>query len=76
MRTRVDVTAAAPVVSQGGLKILPTRPAAGSVRPPAWQASGAPLQALDDTLAGISQRYGEATADFVRLQLEYPKPGH
>jgi hypothetical protein len=29
--------------------------------------------ALDTVLAGISRRYGPATADFVALQLEYDR---
>ncbi|WP_395448474.1 hypothetical protein ACHMW7_27150 [Aminobacter sp. UC22_36] len=30
--------------------------------------------ALDATLEEISHRYGQPTADFVRQQLEYPRP--
>jgi putative intracellular protease/amidase len=33
-----------------------------------------PLQALDQTLAAIAERYGAKTASFVALQLEYPWP--
>lgn len=37
-----------------------------------------PAQALDDALRGIEARYGGHTADFVAMQLEYPRPpvGH
>ena len=34
-----------------------------------------PAQALDDALRGIEARYGARTADFVAMQLEYPRPG-
>jgi len=33
-----------------------------------------PATALDDALEGISRRYGQRTAAFVALQLEYPRP--
>lgn len=72
MRTRVTTNANAAVVSKGGLKILPARTVAAS--PVAWKVADKPLPTLDQTLARIGQRYGDATADFVRLQLEYPKP--
>jgi hypothetical protein len=32
-----------------------------------------PARALDAALHGIAARYGERTADFVAMQLEYPK---
>ncbi|MDW3688796.1 DJ-1/PfpI family protein [Cupriavidus sp. CV2] len=36
--------------------------------------AGKPAAALDAALAGIQDRYGRATAQFVALQLEYPRP--
>lgn len=36
--------------------------------------AGLPAAALDAALAGIQDRYGHATAQFVALQLEYPRP--
>lgn len=35
--------------------------------------SAQPAKALDAALQGIGGRYGEATADFVAMQLEYPR---
>ena len=32
-----------------------------------------PARALDEALAGIEARYGMRTADFVAMQLEYPR---
>jgi len=34
-----------------------------------------PARALDEALYGIRARYGVRTADFVAMQLEYPRPG-
>jgi hypothetical protein len=33
-----------------------------------------PARALDEALRGIAVRYGIRTADFVAMQLEYPRP--
>ena len=79
MRTRVSATAASvgPVRSQGGITILPklpSGPSAGWMQQPLVSAE--PARALDQTLSDITERYGRATADFVRLQLEYPRPAH
>lgn len=61
--------------SRGGLRILPdqiaddwpaTRTVPGAVTRP-------PAQALDETLRAIDARYGSRTADFVAMQLEYPR---
>ena len=61
--------------SRGGLGILPDRiaddwPAKQTV--PAAVALP-PAQALDQTLHAIGARYGSRTADFVAMQLEYPR---
>ncbi|KYG98891.1 DJ-1/PfpI family protein [Bradyrhizobium sp. DOA1] len=61
--------------SRGGLGIVPERIAADW---PAQQTlpdtvTSPPAQALDDTLRAIETRYGSRTADFVAIQLEYPR---
>lgn len=77
MRAHVSATAATvdPVHSQGGITILPQLPggpAAGRIQQALVAAE--PARALDRTLNDIARRYGRATADFVSLQLEYPRP--
>ncbi|MCP4619152.1 MAG: transcriptional regulator [Bradyrhizobium sp.] len=58
-----------------GLRILPEQVAtnwpAGRLLP---AIGGRPAQALDEALNGIEARYGERTADFVAIQLEYSRP--
>jgi transcriptional regulator GlxA family with amidase domain len=66
---------AEPQTSRGGLRILPDRIADDW---PATQMVPAaialpPTQALDQTLRAIELRYGSPTADFVSMQLEYPR---
>lgn len=61
--------------SRSGLRILPDRIAADW---PAQQTPPAavdlpPARALDQTLQSIDARYGPRTADFVAMQLEYPR---
>jgi putative intracellular protease/amidase len=58
-----------------GVRIVPDRIAAN------WAAERSlpaiddqPAQALDGALRGIEVRYGTRTADFVAMQLEYPRP--
>jgi transcriptional regulator GlxA family with amidase domain len=61
--------------TRNGIRIFPDRVAAGwpaAQRLPAiggWQ----PARALDQALRGIAVRYGPRTADFVAMQLEYPR---
>lgn len=63
--------------SRYGVRILPERAAAN------WPAKRIlpdiggqpPAKALDKALQGIEQRYGSRTADFVAMQLEYPRRG-
>lgn len=61
--------------SRSGLRILPDRIATdwpARQMPPA--AVGLPpARALDQTLEAIDARYGARTADFVAMQLEYPR---
>lgn len=61
--------------SRSGLRILPDKVAADW---PAKQTPPAvvdlpPARALDQTLHAIDARYGPRTADFVAMQLEYPR---
>ncbi|QOZ78034.1 transcriptional regulator [Bradyrhizobium sp. CCBAU 53351] len=66
---------AEPQTSRGGLHILPDEVTAGwpaRQMPPAT-ADLPPAQALDQTLRAIDARYGPRTADFVAMQLEYPR---
>jgi putative intracellular protease/amidase len=64
-----------PQVSRNGLRILPDQIAtswpAQRLLPPIMDK--APAEALDETLQAIAARYGERTADFVAMQLEYPR---
>jgi putative intracellular protease/amidase len=60
--------------SRNGIRIVPDQVAAS------WPADHQlpqiadrqPARALDDALAGITARYGDRTASFVAMQLEYP----
>jgi putative intracellular protease/amidase len=64
-----------PLRTRDGLRILPGRiaaswPAEQQLPPIGTQP---PATAFDQTLQGISARYGVRTADFVAMQLEYPR---
>jgi putative intracellular protease/amidase len=61
--------------SRNGIGILPDRVATSSPAQELLPAIGElkPAQALDRALRGIEARYGERTADFVAMQLEYPR---
>ncbi|MEH2628529.1 putative intracellular protease/amidase [Bradyrhizobium sp. AZCC 1719] len=61
--------------SRGGLRILSDQVAANWPAAQLLPASDGtkPAEALDHALAGIAARYGTDTADFVAMQLEYPK---
>ncbi|MBR0873003.1 DJ-1/PfpI family protein [Bradyrhizobium tropiciagri] len=63
------------VTSRNGLRIHPGKIASDWPAERRLPAVGTttPAQALDRTLAGIEMRYGEQTADFVAMQLEYPR---
>ena len=72
-RSRAMATAAGPVTTRRGLRLLPEGGAGqGHALPPL--PTEYPARALDLALADIGTRYGEATAAFVALQLEYPRP--
>lgn len=68
-RTRAVVTGAAPIRTAEGLTIVPD---AGGATPDVIVdlPMDKPVRALDMALAGIQARYGNATAAFVRVQLE------
>jgi len=64
----------APVESRNGLRIIPDRvetnwPAEDRVS----SGDQPPAKALDQALQEISNRYGQRTASFVAMQLEYPR---
>lgn len=64
---------ASPLRTRHALTLLPQEVPAGEAHrlPP---LGGVPtMQALDLSLAGIRNKFGDATARFVALQLEYPK---
>jgi transcriptional regulator GlxA family with amidase domain len=67
--------AADAVESRNGLRILPdqvaTRWPAAHLLPAIGDRQ--PARALDEALLGIAARYGTRTADFVAMQLEYPR---
>lgn len=61
--------------SRSGLRILPDRIAADwpTQQTPPAAVDLPPARALDQTLQSIDARYGPRTADFVAMQLEYPR---
>ena len=63
--------------SRNGIRILPDQVAASWPAERLLPAIGdrQPAGALDDALHGIDARYGMRTADFVAMQLEYPRNG-
>jgi transcriptional regulator GlxA family with amidase domain len=74
--TAVTVAGAAGAVeSRNGIRIVPDRVAAdGAAENPLPPVGNKPpAKALDHALLGIATRYGERTADFVAMQLEYPR---
>jgi putative intracellular protease/amidase len=62
--------------TRNGIRILPDRVAASWPAEHLLPAIGdrQPAGALDEALRGITARYGARTADFVAMQLEYPRP--
>ncbi len=65
-----------PQQTRNGIRIVPDRVAASWPAEQLVPAIGdqPPASALDDALHGITVRYGRSTADFVAMQLEYPRP--
>jgi hypothetical protein len=68
-RSRSVTLGAAPVRASEGISVLPDH---GGTAPDLVVdlPRGLPAHALDTALAGIKARYGDATASFVRVQLE------
>ena len=67
-------TTTAPVTTRRGLKVIPDRAAADSPRFSAMLTlpESEPATALESALRGVESRYGEPTAAFVAVQIEYP----
>jgi hypothetical protein len=61
--------------TRNGIRILPDQVATSWPAEHLIQAIGdrPPAIALDQALHGITARYGRRTADFVAMQLEYPR---
>ena len=62
--------------TRNGIRIVPDQVAASWPAEHLLPAIGdrQPARALDEALQGITARYGMRTADFVAMQLEYPRP--
>jgi putative intracellular protease/amidase len=62
--------------TRSGIRILPDQVASSWPAEHLLAAVGdlRPARALDEALHGIDVRYGVRTADFVAMQLEYPRP--
>jgi hypothetical protein len=62
--------------SRNGIRIVPDRVGASWPAEHLLPAIGhrQPARELDEALYGITARYGMRTADFVAMQLEYPRP--
>lgn len=77
-RSRVVTLAAASaaVASRNGIRIIPDALSGNNpVKERAPQFSNQkPANALDQALVAIATRYGDATANVVAMQLEYPRP--
>lgn len=64
------------LTTRNGIRVIPDRIVAD------WPAKHQlptisdlqPARALDEALGGITSRYGTRTAEFVAMQLEYPRP--
>jgi putative intracellular protease/amidase len=62
--------------TRNGIRIVPDQVTASWPAAHLLPAIGdrQPARALDEALQGITARYGMRTADFVAMQLEYPRP--
>jgi transcriptional regulator GlxA family with amidase domain len=61
------------VATRRGLTLIADSTDAGGAAVVPVPEDGRSAAALDRALDGVGRRYGEATADFVALQLEYPR---
>lgn len=68
-RSRAVVLGDRPVTTREGLRVVPDATGAADIVVD-LPTSEPPAHALDRAIAGIAARYGKATADFVRVQLE------
>jgi putative intracellular protease/amidase len=72
-RSRALTVADGPVATRHGLRVVPDRAGPASANALPSPANEAPARALDTALAAIAARYGQPTADFVAVQLEYTR---
>ncbi|TIN27307.1 MAG: hypothetical protein E5Y31_13735 [Mesorhizobium sp.] len=76
-RAQTFANSADALETRSGIRILPDQAAAdwpaGRLLAPTGDMP--PAKALDETLRAIAARYGARTADFVAMQLEYPRSG-
>jgi putative intracellular protease/amidase len=74
-RSTVVAVSDQPILTRRGLVLVPDRRSSGSDQPsrmlPLFETLP-PARALDRALEGIATSYGEATAGFVALTMEYP----
>lgn len=61
-----------PVRSERGLLIWPDRAEASGLRMLPAPGTQAPLRTIDQALTGVAADYGARTAEWVRMQMEYP----
>ena len=68
-RSRAVVLGDRPVMTREGMRVVPDATGAADIVVDLPQGQP-PARALDMAISGIAARYGNATADFVRVQLE------
>lgn len=69
---KVDAAAPGPVKLRSGLTLLPDSATSDDTEQLPLTAGLNPMQQLDRTLCEISDRFGEARGEWVRMELEYP----
>ncbi len=76
-RSRIELlaTSTGAVTTRGGVRLLPDRVGPADKHLPHEWAGKRPAEALDEALQSIGARYGQATAQIVAMQLEYPRLG-
>lgn len=70
-RSRAVTFASGVQETKNGVRVIPDVSSAPAQQLP--KVMRKPAEALDATLSGIAARYGEASAAFVAMQLEYPR---
>lgn len=68
----VSAAAPGPVKLRSGMTLLPDSPVADDTARLPLQPDLNPMQQLNRTLCEISERFGEARSEWVRMELEYP----